>query len=245
MVAHQSHMERRRRQVFLSWCLASPNPQTTKGKEVMIEVIIPALNESTTIRHIISACLHAPSIWQVHVAVDDKTTDNTDDIAFEAGAIVHRHPGVMGKAQLIKMVLPETSTARVMLCDGDYTRFSPHIAEVTTAIHHPFDTMRIIVPKMPTAAQWQIGNAPFPFHPDAWSVNSGLRSFPRQLAEELDLHGYLVETQLNQAAESHAVTVERLYEPGFVQPLRFSERRIEAMEADRAWGLANGVLHHG
>jgi hypothetical protein len=177
------------------------------------------------------------------VAVDDMTTDSTDDVAYEAGAIVHRHPGIIGKGQLIKRVIPDTGTARIMLCDADYTRFSPHIAEMTTAIHHPFDTMRIIVARHPTPAQWKVGGAPFPFYASAWGVNSGLRSFPRGLAVDLDLHGYLVETQLNQAAQTRGVLVEQIYESALVQPLRFSERRLEAMEADRLWGLANGVLH--
>jgi glycosyltransferase involved in cell wall biosynthesis len=208
----------------------------------MIEVIIPALNEARSIDHIVRACQHAPSIYLVHVAVDDRTTDNTADVAYEAGALVHRHPGIIGKGQLIKATIPETATARVMLCDADYTRFSPHIAEMTTAIHHPYDVMRIMVPKHPTPQEWNNGKAPFPFYKEAWGMNSGLRSFPRTLAENLDLHGYLVETQLNQAAQEHGVVIDQIYETAFVQPLRFTERRLEAMETDRAWGIANGVL---
>ena len=209
----------------------------------MIEVIIPALNEASTIDHIVRACLHAPSIWQVHLAVDDRTTDDTVDIAHEAGGIIHRHPGITGKGQLIKMVYPETATARIMLCDADYTRFSPHIAEMATAIHHPIDVMRSMVPRMPTPSEWTRSNAAFPFYSSAWGVNSGLRSFPRFLAAELDLHGYLVETQLNQEAQFREVAIEQIYESAFVQPLRFTKARLEAMEADRQWGLAHGVLH--
>jgi hypothetical protein len=96
---------------------------------------------------------------------------------------------------------------------------------------------------MPTPAEWKAGGAPFPFKRGAWGVNSGLRSFPKFLLDDIELHGYLVETQLNQAAERHDVQIEQLYEPSFIQPLRFSERRLQAMEEDRAWGVANGVLH--
>jgi glycosyltransferase involved in cell wall biosynthesis len=209
----------------------------------MIEVIIPALNEAKSIHHIVRACLGAPSIWQVHVAVDDATTDDTADVAYEAGAIIHRHPGLKGKGQLIKHVIPSTGTARIMLCDADYTRFSSHIAEMTTAIHHPYDQMRIIVAKHPSAAQWKVGGAPFPFYPSAWGVNSGLRSFPRDMVKGLDLHGYLTETQLNQAAARYGVEVVQIYESAFEQPLRFSQGRLQAMEEDRQWGIANGVLH--
>jgi glycosyltransferase involved in cell wall biosynthesis len=208
----------------------------------MIEVIIPALNEAYTIDHIVRACLHAPSIHMVHVAVDDMTTDTTADIAYQAGAQVHRHPGIIGKGQLINMVISQTASQRIMLCDADYLRFSPHIAEMATAIHHPHDVMRIVVPRMPSPAQWKVGGAPFPFYASAWGVNSGLRSFPRHLADGLDLHGYLVETQLNQAAHKDGMTIDQIYETAFVQPLRFTKRRLEAMETDRQWGIANGVL---
>jgi hypothetical protein len=88
-----------------------------------------------------------------------------------------------------------------------------------------------------------MGGAPFPFNPTAWGVNSGLRSFPKFLVADITLHGYLVETQLNQEARKQGIVIEYLSESALVQPLRFSERRLEAMEEDRAWGVANGVLH--
>lgn len=208
-----------------------------------IEVIIPALNEEATIHHIVYACLHAPSISVVHVMVDAKTTDNTGREAAMAGAIVNYSHGQSGKGQLIDYVAQVVQTPRVMLCDADYIRFSPHIAEIATAVHHPNDTMRIIVPRMPTPAQWREGGAPFPFNPGAWGVNSGLRSFPKFLLDDITLHGYLVETQLNREAGARGVIIEQLYEPSFIQPLRFSKRRLEAMEEDRAWGVANGILN--
>jgi hypothetical protein len=209
----------------------------------MIEVIIPALNEEKTIHHIVAACLHAPSISAVHVMVDAKTTDHTAREADSAGAYVNQFHGVSGKGQLISYVAQVVQSPRIMLCDGDYTRFSPHIAEIATAIHHPYDTMRIIVPRHPTQEQWKTGDAPFPFDPGAWGVNSGLRSFPKFLLDNIELHGYLTETQLNREAVSRGVVIERLYEPSLVQPLRFSQRRLEAMEEDRAWGVANGILN--
>ena len=208
----------------------------------MIEVIIPALNEEVTIHHIVSACLRAPSISVVHVMVDAKTTDNTAGEAHLAGAIVNTGHGISGKGQLISYVAQVVQTPRIMLCDGDYISFSPHVAEIA-AIHRPNDTMRIIVPRMPTASAWARGGAPFPFNPGAWSVNSGLRSFPKFLLDNIELHGYLTETQLNREAGSRGVIIEQIYAPSFIQPLRFSRRRLEAMEEDRAWGVANGILN--
>jgi glycosyltransferase involved in cell wall biosynthesis len=208
----------------------------------MLEVVIPAYNEEKTIRHIVAACLHAPSIHRVHVVIDNKTTDDTASAALSGGANIYRYHGLEGKGQLLKYGLQFVETQRVMFCDGDYTRFSPHIAEVTTAIHST-DTMRIVVPKMPTPAEWEKDGPPFGFNPGAWSMNSGLRSLPRHMVDDLDLYGYLTETQLNQAAGTRGITITHLYEPAFVQPLRFSEARLQAMETDRQWGMANGVLH--
>jgi hypothetical protein len=209
----------------------------------MIEVIIPALNEAKTIHHIVRACLHAPSISVVHVMVDAMTTDRTAEKAHLAGAIVNDGHGISGKGQLISYVAQVVQSPRIMLCDGDYTHFSPHIAEIATAIHHPNDTMRIIVPRIPTASEWEWGGAPFPFNPAAWGVNSGLRSFPKFLLDNIELHGYLTETQLNREAGTRGIIIERIYEPSFIQPLRFSQRRLEVMEEDRAWGVANGILN--
>jgi hypothetical protein len=209
----------------------------------MTEVIIPALNEGPTIRRIVETCLEVPSITAVHVMVDAKTTDNTASAATMRGAYVNTGHGMTGKGQLIQYIIGNLDTPRVMLCDGDYTRFTPHIAEEASAASlHYQDTMRIVVPRIPTGAQWHVGGAPFPFNTHAWGVNSGLRSFPIYLVNDLVLHGYLVETQLNQAAETRGVKIEKLYETSFIQPLRFTERRLEAMEADRQWGIANGVL---
>ena len=54
----------------------------------MVTVIIPALNESKTIGHVISLVKASPIVSEILV-IDDKSVDNTVDAAREAGAKVY------------------------------------------------------------------------------------------------------------------------------------------------------------
>lgn len=53
----------------------------------MLTVIIPALNEEKTIRQVVNYCLSEPNVTEV-IVVDDKSEDNTQAIAKQAGATV-------------------------------------------------------------------------------------------------------------------------------------------------------------
>ena len=51
----------------------------------MLTVIIPALNEERTIKHVINFCLSEPAVSEI-IVVDDKSEDKTASIARECGA---------------------------------------------------------------------------------------------------------------------------------------------------------------
>ena len=53
----------------------------------MISVIIPALNEEKTIGNVVKFCLADRLVAEV-IVVDDKSTDNTAQVAFKSGAKV-------------------------------------------------------------------------------------------------------------------------------------------------------------
>lgn len=204
------------------------------------DVIIPALNEEKTIGNIIKVFKGHPSIGMVLVMVDDETTDITAKIANYSGANVRRRAGLHGKGQLIQLGLESVVGSHVILCDGDYTRFNSH--HVDMVIPRADDEQRIIIPNHPTAWEWKEHGLKIPFDGNAWAWNSGLRSFPVDMAYGAELHGYLVETQLNQSAKILGIYTAMSYESSLHAPLRFTEKRLAAMEADRQWGLEHGVF---
>lgn len=213
-----------------------------------MKVIIPALNEEKTIYNVVSVFHSHPRISDVIVMIDDKTEDNTESEARLAGAKTHRIHKVSGKGQLIQMGVilrypPQYSgEERVILSDGDYIRINNHVVEMVTS--EQVRGMRIIVPRNPGAMRWKSSGFPSPFDPVAWAVNSGLRNVPLTLIRLQDpgLHGYLTETQLNSKAQTEGVPIELLQVDSLIAPLRFTKQRLQAMEEDRQWGIANGVL---
>lgn len=205
-------------------------------------VIIPALNEEQTIENIIRVFKGLPSITDIHVMVDDRTTDRTQEIANYAGAATWRMVGVQGKGELVEFGLTMVHTENVILSDADYTRFPSNVTYLLAPITLGKE-MRIIVPRIPGPAQWEISGFPYPFDLFAWGMMSGLRSFPMEMLKDTTgFHGYLLENQLNQAAERQGYAISRMLENGVVAPLRFTEARMEALKADLQWGRENGVL---
>lgn len=207
------------------------------------DVIIPCLNEEKTIAEIVYQLTRYPLIGNVHVMVDDNTNDHTQFIAENAGAHAHRLVGITGKGQLVAWGKVFIETERVILCDGDYTGMNHHAISLVVARNSPAKAMRIVAPAMPTKTNWSKEGLPIPFNPSAWCMNSGFRSLPVSLLKEIEQpHGYLLETQLNKAARALGYPIEMIVEPSLHTPLRFTKERMEKMEADRLWGLANGVF---
>lgn len=205
-----------------------------------MEVIIPALNEEKTIYNIVHTFKAHQRIGNVIVMIDDKTNDNTESEARLAGAETLRLNGITGKGQLIRWGTVGMDEERVILSDGDYTRINKHVVEMVAS---PQVTgMRVIVPRFPGAARWNASGFPAPFHATAWAVNSGLRNVPFKLIEGQVLHGFLTETQLNKKAQEEGIEIELIQVDSLIAPLRFTDARLNAMEDDRKWGIAHGVL---
>jgi hypothetical protein len=66
---------------------------------------------------------------------------------------------------------------------------------------------------------------------------------PRDFVKDIPLHGYLMETQINQAAVAHQMPIvyERLH--GLVSPYNITPKRRAEMERDRAYGIEKGILN--
>lgn len=95
-------------------------------------VVVPAFNEQATLAHVIQDLTRAfPRV----VCVDDCSTDNSGDIALEAGAIVIRHPVNLGQGAALQTGI-------------EYARKDPTLKYVVTfdadGQHRPEDATKMV-----------------------------------------------------------------------------------------------------
>ncbi|HJS53785.1 MAG TPA: glycosyltransferase [Chitinophagaceae bacterium] len=83
----------------------------------MISVIIPALNEEKTIGDVVKFCLNEPLVSEV-IVVDDRSEDNTADIADKNGALVIVSD-VRGKGFSMKDGIRKAYNELIVFLDGD------------------------------------------------------------------------------------------------------------------------------
>jgi glycosyltransferase involved in cell wall biosynthesis len=94
-----------------------------------ISIIIPAYNEAQTIGSIVSRILELYPEFEVLV-VNDGSTDDTGDIAKEAGAYVYSHPYNVGNGAAIKSGIRNASGETLVFMDGDFQHNPEDIGEL-------------------------------------------------------------------------------------------------------------------
>ena len=102
------------------------------GRQSMdrIAVLIPCYNESKTIRKVVTDFKKILPEAVVYV-YDNNSTDHTDEIAREAGAVV-RYEYQQGKGNVIRRMFREIDSECYIMADGDDTypaEFAPEMAE--------------------------------------------------------------------------------------------------------------------
>lgn len=97
-----------------------------------VSVVIPALDEASSIARVVSA-LRAAAPWHEVIVVDDGSIDGTGDAARAAGAAVVRHPYNKGNGAAVKTGIRQASAPFVLILDGD-------------GQHAPGDALRIVGP---------------------------------------------------------------------------------------------------
>jgi glycosyltransferase involved in cell wall biosynthesis len=205
------------------------------------DVIIPARNEEMTLGRTIHTFARHPAIGNIIVVVDADTTDLTWEVADATNQVRWLLSGtnIRGKGQCVKYGLRHVQSRRVIFCDADLNDLAEE--HITKLITHPdHNTMIIGVPDFP-----DLDTIPPRFAPTilwAWPWVSGERSMVADVARDVDLHGYLMETQLNDAnhAAGNMVLLERLH--GLVSPLDLNEQRLAEMNRDLTWGQEHGVI---
>ena len=86
--------------------------------EIKVSIIIPAFNESPTIGNIVEEIKNLYPDFEVLV-VDDNSTDNTAEVAKDAGAVVHSHPYNIGNGASIKTGIRNATGNILVFMDGD------------------------------------------------------------------------------------------------------------------------------
>jgi phosphoserine phosphatase SerB len=96
----------------------------------MITVIIPALNEESTIKRVVSLALNSAGVSEV-IVVDDKSMDNTVEEAVRAGAKVITSTKI-GKGASMKDGVMMAKTEIVVFLDADITTYQENTIELLT-----------------------------------------------------------------------------------------------------------------
>jgi glycosyltransferase involved in cell wall biosynthesis len=194
------------------------------------DVIIPARNEETTIGAIVELFAYHPLINQV-IVVCDSCTDDTQLTAIFHGAEKVLSGGFGGKGQAVSYALQWVTTERVIFCDADITGLRKvHVTQLATY----YEGMVIGVPDFPRNLalhrQW------------SWPWVSGQRAIPTALVKPLELHGYLMETQINAAARDASLPLSFESLKGVIAPYEMTEQRLDDMTRDAIWGKEHGIL---
>lgn len=195
-----------------------------------IDVVIPARNEEKTIGEVLEVLSSHLFIGTI-IVVCDSCTDNTDMVASEHYGDIVMAGEYGGKGQAVMAGLDHVTTERVLFMDADITGlYHEHITKMVA----PFPGMTIGVadldPELPNRNDW------------AWPWVSGQRILPTNLVRPLELHGYLMETQINMAAKDARIPIEFAWLMGLKSDYNMSERRLAEMERDLKWGKEHGVL---
>jgi glycosyltransferase involved in cell wall biosynthesis len=199
-----------------------------------VDVVIPARNEENTIGDIVRQFVEHPGIREVIVGIDADTTDNTAMAAAMAGAGIRVY-GARGKGQCVTGALMRVETPYVVFCDADVTGLTyDHISLLIAGAILGERTVTIGVPDIPSN------------YPDkrvwAWRWVSGQRCVPTSLVRILDLHGYLMETQINRASQHAEIPIRFEWLRGLKSKFQMSEVRIAEMERDAEWARQKGIL---
>lgn len=114
-----------------------------------IAAIIPAYNESKSIRETVRAVITMPKIDET-VVVDDGSTDNTAFIAYEEGAIVIQMEENLGKGGALNRALEEVDADIYLLIDADLGSSARELLNLLEPLNAKQADMSIAVMKAPS-----------------------------------------------------------------------------------------------
>lgn len=99
-----------------------------------VSVVIPALNEESTIGEVVSVLTHISDIKEI-IVVSDGSTDHTADVARENGARVIELNENIGKGGAMMVGVEEIESDVVLFLDADLIGLTPsHVEELITPV---------------------------------------------------------------------------------------------------------------
>lgn len=172
-----------------------------------IAVLIPCYNESKTIQKVVTDYKRALPEATIYV-YDNNSTDHTDAIAKEAGAVVRYEPR-QGKGNVIRSMFRNIDADCYLMIDGDDTYPAENAREMCNMIlggtemvigdrlsstyfeenKRPFHNMGN------TLVRWLINKI---FHADVKDIMTGYRAFSRSFVKSFPVlsHGFEIETEM-------------------------------------------------
>ena len=173
-----------------------------------IAILIPCYNESKTIAKVVSDFKKQLPEAEIYV-YDNNSTDNTADIARQAGAIV-RYEQRQGKGNVVRRMLADIEADCYLLVDGDDTYPSDNAKEMCDIVLNEHYDM--VIGDRLSSTYFQENKRPFHdygnrfvryainqiFHSDIKDIMTGYRALSRHLVMSVPLlsEGFEIETEL-------------------------------------------------
>ena len=173
-----------------------------------IAVLIPCYNESKTIAKVVGDFKKQLPEADIYV-YDNNSTDNTADIARQAGAIV-RYEQRQGKGNVVRRMLTDIEADCYLLVDGDDTYPSDNAKEMCNIVLNEHYDM--VIGDRLSSTYFQENKRPFHdygnrfvryainqiFHSDIKDIMTGYRALSRHLVMSVPLlsEGFEIETEL-------------------------------------------------
>ena len=173
-----------------------------------IAILIPCYNESKTIAKVVGDFKKQLPEANIYV-YDNNSTDNTADIARQAGAIV-RYEQRQGKGNVVRRMLTDIEADCYLLVDGDDTYPSDNAKEMCDIVLNEHYDM--VIGDRLSSTYFQENKRPFHdygnrfvryainqiFHSDIKDIMTGYRALSRHLVMSVPLlsEGFEIETEL-------------------------------------------------
>ena len=187
-----------------------------------IAVLVPCYNEAFTIEKVVNDCKKFLPDAVVYV-YDNNSTDKTDEIARNAGAVV-RYEHQQGKGNVIRRMFRETEAECYIMIDGDDTYPLENAAEMARAVlEHGAD---MVVGDRLSSTYFTENKRPFHnfgnrlmrfcinalFKTNVNDIMTGYRAFSYRFVKSFPVcsRGFEIETEMTIHAVHHNMQVENV-----------------------------------